>query len=453
MGNVLQKIVADKRQQVTAQKQDFPASEFEQQLTTSERDFYAALSGPNTGFILECKKASPSKGLIRDDFDPEFIADVYKHYASCISVLTDEKYFQGKHDYLKQVRARVHQPVICKDFFVDPYQVKLARYYGADAVLLMLSVLDDNEYRELAELAHSLGMAVLTEVSNEEETHRAVALNAKLIGINNRNLRDLSTDLARTEELVPLIPGDRIIISESGIYTHQDVKRLARVANGFLVGSSLMAERDLDMACRKLILGHNKVCGLTREQDVLQAYQQGAVYGGLIFAEQSKRKVTPQQASELVKLAPLNFIGVFVDQTEDFVAEQANQLGLFAVQLHGGETPEYIARLKSQINCRIIKALPVEDALPEMNLDVDAYLLDSKNQQGFGGTGESFDWSLLNPGLQSQVFLAGGLGPHNIKQAASLNLFGLDINSGVESAPGKKDHQKLAEVFQQLRDY
>ena len=191
------------------------------------------MSGDNAAFILECKKASPSKGLIRQDFDLDAIAGVYKGHASAISVLTDEKYFQGNFDFLPVVRRQVTQPVLCKDFMIDPYQVYLARHYQADAILLMLSVLDDATYRELAALADSLQLGVLTEVSNEDELERAIALNAKVVGINNRNLRDLSIDLDRTKQLAPKLPEGTIVISESGIYTHQQVRDLAAYANGF----------------------------------------------------------------------------------------------------------------------------------------------------------------------------------------------------------------------------
>ncbi|MGR5541393.1 bifunctional indole-3-glycerol-phosphate synthase TrpC/phosphoribosylanthranilate isomerase TrpF, partial [Vibrio campbellii] len=156
--------------------------------------------------------------------------------------------------------------------------VYLARHYSADAILLMLSVLNDEEYQSLATVAHELNMGVLTEVSNEEELHRAVKLGAKVIGINNRNLRDLSTDLNRTKELAPLIrelAPEAIVISESGIYTHQQVRDLAAHADGFLIGSSLMAEDNLELAVRKVTLGENKVCGLTHPDDAAKAYQAG----------------------------------------------------------------------------------------------------------------------------------------------------------------------------------
>ncbi|MEL7308141.1 MAG: bifunctional indole-3-glycerol-phosphate synthase TrpC/phosphoribosylanthranilate isomerase TrpF, partial [Pseudomonadota bacterium] len=291
MANVLDKIVADKRIELEQRKAQRPLESFISDVVPTKRDFEAALAATGTQFILECKKASPSKGLIREPFNLDEITSVYKKYATCMSVLTDEKYFQGSYQYLEYVRSQVEQPLICKDFFIDEYQVYLARLSGGDAILLMLSVLDDEQYLALHKVADSLNMSVLTEVSNEQEVSRALALNASLIGINNRDLRDLSTDLATTERLRQLIPNDKVVISESGIYTHKDVKRLAPLCDGFLIGSSLMAERDLEAACRKVILGENKVCGLTRSQDAMAAYASGAVYGGLIFYPKSPRYV------------------------------------------------------------------------------------------------------------------------------------------------------------------
>ena len=169
MQTVLAKIVADKAIWVEARKQQQPLASFQNEIVPTQRNFYDALAGTRTAFILECKKASPSKGLIREDFDPAAIASIYKHYASAISVLCDEKYFQGSFDFLPIVSQVAPQPILCKDFTIDPYQIYLARYYQADACLLMLSVLDDEQYRQLSAVAHSLNMGVLTEVSNEEE--------------------------------------------------------------------------------------------------------------------------------------------------------------------------------------------------------------------------------------------------------------------------------------------
>ena len=195
----------------------------------------------------------------------------------------------------------------------------------------MLSVLDNDEYRTLADLAHSLNLGILTEVSNVEELERAIALKAKVVGINNRNLRDLTIDLNRTKELAPRLPEGTTVISESGIYTHQQVRDLSNFANGFLIGSSLMAEENLELAVRRVLLGENKVCGLTHADDAATVYQSGAVYGGLIFAEKSKRKVDRESARMIMSGAPLKYVGVFQNQPEEFVADTAKSLGLSAV--------------------------------------------------------------------------------------------------------------------------
>ncbi|RXJ74877.1 bifunctional indole-3-glycerol-phosphate synthase TrpC/phosphoribosylanthranilate isomerase TrpF [Veronia nyctiphanis] len=455
METVLAKIVADKRIWVEERKRTQPLESFASDVVASDRSFYQALEGKPAKFILECKKASPSKGLIRDDFDLDYIASVYGKHASAISVLTDEKYFQGNFDFLPQVRGQVNVPVLCKDFMIDPYQVYLARHYQADAILLMLSVLNDEEYKQLQDVAHELGLGVLTEVSNDEELERAIALEARVIGINNRNLRDLSIDLNRTKELAPRIPAGTIVISESGIYTHQQVRDLAQFANGFLIGSSLMGEQDVDLAVRKVIFGENKVCGLTRAEDAKAVYQNNAVYGGLIFVEKSARCVTQSQAEQVIAAAPLHYVGVFQNHAIEEVARLAKALNLHAVQLHGDEDAEYIAALKSELpaDCQVWKAQGVSDSLPEPVQGADRRLLDTKVGNESGGTGQVFDWTLVPDEDKAQIMIAGGLSPDNATEAAKLGALGLDFNSGVESAPGIKDHQKLAAAFAAVRGY
>ncbi len=457
---VLGKIIADKQLWVDARKEAQPLASFINQLTPSDRDFTGALSTERTGFILECKKASPSKGLIRNDFDPAAIARVYDRYAAAISVLTDEKYFQGSFDFLPLVRAQVSVPVLCKDFVIDPYQIYLARHYQADAVLLMLSVLTDRAYRELADVATSLQMGILTEISNEEELERAIALGAKVVGIHNRNLRDLTIDLNRTKQLAPRLPGDRIVICESGIYSHAQVKDLSAFANGFLVGSSLMAQDDVDLACRQLILGQNKVCGLTSPEAAQAAYQVGAVHGGLIFVGKSPRCVDIPQAKAVMAAAPLRYVGVFQNAEIDTVLQTVRQLGLAAVQLHGQEDAAYIASLRSALpeGCQIWKAVAIGEQLPrhalhELATQVDRILLDTQVGQQSGGTGQAFDWTLLDELDKTQLMLAGGINPDNAQSASRVGCLGLDLNSGVESAPGIKDADKLQRAFTALRAY
>jgi indole-3-glycerol phosphate synthase/phosphoribosylanthranilate isomerase len=452
MQTVLAKIVADKAIWVEARKAQQPLASFQNDVVPSQRRFYDALQGARTAFILECKKASPSKGVIRDDFDPATIAGIYKHHASAISVLTDEKYFQGSFDFLPIVSGIAPQPILCKDFIIDPYQIWLARFYQADACLLMLSVLDDEQYHQLAAVAHSLNMGVLTEVSNEEELERAIALEARVVGINNRDLRDLSIDLNRTRQLAPRLGSGVTVISESGINTYAQVRELSHFANGFLIGSAMMEQADLNAAVRRVLLGENKVCGLTRPEDAAAAQAAGAIYGGLIFVATSPRAVDIARARDVMAAAPLRYVGVFRNAEIDEVAATVDVLGLAAVQLHGNEDQAYIDALRERLapQVEIWKALSVGDTLPERNLQqVNKYVLDN----GQGGSGQRFDWSLLNGEKLDNVLLAGGLSPDNCVDAAKAGCAGLDFNSGVESQPGIKDANKLASVFKTLRAY
>jgi indole-3-glycerol phosphate synthase/phosphoribosylanthranilate isomerase len=479
VADVLAKIVTDKREEIAQREIDFPLSEFIDDLKPCEKSFINALSKDTAGFVFECKKASPSKGLIRENFDLDEILSAYKKEAACFSVLTDEKYFQGRFEYLAYVTARVEQPVLNKDFFVVPYQIYLARYYNADAVLLMLSVLNDEEYRNLAELTFSLGMEVLTEVSNEEETQRALALGAKVIGINNRDLRDLSTDLATTEKLVPMIREsdfDGVIISESGIYTHQDLQRLNHLVDGYLVGSSLMAQNDLDAAVNQLVYGEVKICGITEVNDAKAIAGTQASYMGFIFAPNSPRFVSLECALEIKAAQAFNYVGVFVDAPLAQVVDYTNALGLSAVQLHGNESSQYIQDLRRALpeTCQIWKVISVEQnganasssestesaqsvkekmaAYGQASGDIDRWLFDCKVGKQSGGTGQQFDWRIID-GLNSHlpIVLAGGLDANNAQSAMQQNVTCIDVNSGVEHAPGKKDLAKIRAMFSSLR--
>ena len=257
-GTVLDSIVQARRERIEELRTRFGHLRTEE-LPRSQRSFTAALrtrSGqsrsPQPALIMECKAASPSRGTIRSDYDPATLAAQYAPYAAAVSVLTEPDRFNGSFDDLAAVREVVDVPVLCKDFIVDEVQVLAARSLGADAVLLMLSVVPDDVYRELAELAHSLGMEVLTEVSTPEEMHRAAALGAEVIGINNRDLRTLATDLARTEHLAPLAPAGVVLIGESGVSTPDDVRRLSGLVDALLVGSSLSGAPDPAEAARDL---------------------------------------------------------------------------------------------------------------------------------------------------------------------------------------------------------
>ncbi|AIR65094.1 indole-3-glycerol phosphate synthase TrpC [Cedecea neteri] len=251
MSDILSKIIAVKNEEIATAKKAISLSQLaEQAAAQNHRDFVAALRHKRdaglAGVIAEVKKASPSKGLIRENFNPAEIAVSYQQGgAACLSVLTDEQFFQGSAAYLQQARAACELPVLRKDFMIDPWQVVEARAMGADCILLIVSALEDSQMQELEAQAHELGMAVLVEVHDADELERSLRLTTPLIGVNNRNLRTFETTIETTISLLAQLPADRMVVTESGIATREHVIRLREAnVNNFLVGEAFMRAEE-----------------------------------------------------------------------------------------------------------------------------------------------------------------------------------------------------------------
>jgi indole-3-glycerol phosphate synthase len=346
--NVLAEICDRKREHVAKRKNAMPETQLRQRLDTAPapRGFADALAAriaaDGYGLIAEIKKASPSKGLIRADFDPPALAKAYQAGgATCLSVLTDEPYFQGTDDYLVVAREAVTLPVLRKDFIVDPYQVLESRVLGADCILLIMACLDDDEARELAADAGVLGMDVLVEVHDRAELDRALKLDARLIGINNRDLKTLKVDLKTAEILAQLVPDDRIVVGESGLNTPDDLDRLAAVgARCFLVGESLMRERDVAAATRKLLrlpdLSHVDSEGRARMVDVSAKDETDriAVAGARVVMK--PETLARVQAGEIAKgdaLAVARIAGIMAAKKTSDLIPLCHPLSLTAVEV------------------------------------------------------------------------------------------------------------------------
>ena len=439
MADVLARIVERKRSEVAARLGGPVPAE------PTTRSLRASLARPGTRFIMEVKRASPSGH--RSAVSVAAAVAAYAPVADAISVLTDGADCGGSLDDLAFVRARFDGPILAKDFIVDVAQVSEARAHGADAVLVMMSVLEDATAAVVLAEAKRLGMDAIVEVHDERELERALGLGAGIVGINNRDLKTLSTDLAVTERLAPLVPSDVLVISESGISSRADVARLAPIADAFLVGSALMAANNVVDAARALVHGRVKLCGITRAADVDLAARSGATHVGMIFVSGTPRAVTLDQARALAATANghgLKTVGVFRDAPIGEIASTARALDLDVVQLHGSEDPgEVREALGEGVE---VWAVCADGAAARVGADRSLF------DTGRGGTGKAFDWSLIEGRDDlASGFLAGGIGPANAGAAARVGAYGLDVSSAVEARPGEKDVIKVKALFDALR--
>lgn len=424
--------------------------------------FEAALRQQDFNFICEVKKASPSKGIIAEHFP---YLDIAKEYevagAAAISVLTEPDFFKGDKKYLQEIASTVKIPVLRKDFIIDEYQIYQAKVWGASAILLICACLDVPTLTKFRELADSLGLSSLVEAHDENEVQMAIDCGARIIGVNNRNLKDFTVDVQNSVRLRNLVQDDVIFVSESGLETPEDIQVL-RDNN---IGVALMGETFMRSPNKVEKLAYLygptyytpkvKMCGISKVETIPAIVDAKPDYMGLVFAP-SKRQVTVEQAKILIEelhkqcinhydIKVVKTVGVFVNETLDNLVRIADTANLDAVQLHGDEDEAFIQSLKERTNVEVWKAIQIRTAADTekwIDSSADMLLFDAYHKDERGGTGEVFDWSSLDA-FERPFMLAGGIDSTNVARAIrTVRPYGIDISSGIETN-GMKDDKKI----------
>ena len=437
--------------------------------------FEAALRQQDFNFICEVKKASPSKGIIAEHFP---YLDIAKEYevagAAAISVLTEPDFFKGDKKYLQEIANTVKIPVLRKDFIIDEYQIYQAKVWGASAILLICACLDVPTLTKFREITDSLGLSSLVEAHDEAEVQMAIDCGARIIGVNNRNLKDFTVDVQNSVRLRNLVQDDVIFVSESGLETPEDIQVL-RDNN---IGVALMGETFMRSPNKieKLAYLYGstyytpkvKMCGISKVETIPAVVDAKPDYMGLVFAP-SKRQVTVDQAKTLVEelhkqyanrynrdaeqysnqtlihQESIKTVGVFVNETVENLLKIAEEVKLDVIQLHGDEDESFIQTLKEQSNVEVWKAVQVRSAADtEVWIDssADMLLFDAYHKDERGGTGEVFDWASLDE-FERPFMLAGGIDSTNVARAIrTVRPYGIDISSGIETE-GVKDDEKI----------
>ena len=424
--------------------------------------FEEALRQQDFNFICEVKKASPSKGIIAEHFP---YLDIAKEYevagAAAISVLTEPDFFKGDKKYLQEIASTVKIPVLRKDFIIDEYQIYQAKVWGASAILLICACLDVPTLTKFRELADSLGLSSLVEAHDEDEVQMAIDCGARIIGVNNRNLKDFTVDVQNSVRLRNLVQDDVIFVSESGLETPEDIQVL-RDNN---IGVALMGETFMRSPNKVEKLAYLygptyytpkvKMCGISKVETIPAVVEAKPDYMGLVFAS-SKRQVTVDQAKTLVEAlhkqckaqndtVSIKTVGVFVNETLDNLVTIANEANLDVVQLHGDEDEAFIQSLKERTNVEVWKAIQIRSAVDAeawIDSSADMLLFDAYHKDERGGTGDAFDWSCLDT-FERPFMLAGGIDSTNVARAIrTVRPYGIDISSGIETN-GEKDDEKI----------
>lgn len=497
---ILDRIVESTKHRVAAEKLEQPLEDVKAAALALPSDtgfpFEAALRQQDFNFICEVKKASPSKGIIAEHFPYLEIAKEYELAgAAAISVLTEPEFFKGSKQYLQDIAAAVNIPVLRKDFIIDEYQIYQAKIWGASAILLICACLDVSALTRFRQLADSLGLSALVEAHDAEEVQMAIDCGARIIGVNNRNLKDFTVDVNNSVRLRNLVDDDVIFVSESGLETPEDIQVLRDNNIGVaLMGESFMRAPN---KIEKLAYLYGsvyykpivKICGISQLETIPAIVEAKPDYMGLVFAP-SKRQVSVEQAKELIlelrrkeddyiELATklwhstgvfeenhnlardsthtiaieepptakcIQTVGVFVNETIENIVSAVDIAGLDVVQLHGDEDETFIQVLKEKTTADIWKAVQVcnaDDAKAWLDSVADMLLFDAYHEDERGGTGHSFDWTSLDT-VERPFMLAGGIDATNVARAIrTVRPYGIDISSGVE-IEGRKDAQQIS---------
>ena len=505
MASILSEILDRKREVVARLRADPASQDFRERglaiRANATPHLLLRVLESNSGgvkIIAEFKRRSPSAGTIRSDLSATDVATCYERGGACaISVLTDEQYFGGSILDLGAMRESTTLPLLRKDFIIDEIQIYEAAAVGADAVLLIAAALDDDALAKLRATAEDeLGLDAVVEVHTSEELHRAVMTGAKLIGVNNRDLQTFRTSLEISERLIAEAPRDRIMISESGLKNPTSLRDLRALGfRGFLIGEALMRAPDPEATLRDFIAGaedqpslqigcshravagparfpaaHSavatanrsngiqiKICGVTNATDALACVELGADMIGFNFYPASPRYIEPTIVRGIANTLPTRTcaVGVFVDADPAEIRRVAKTAGVRCVQLHGHTSPELCNELAREF--RVIRALSTDTrfepehaaAFPECDVLVDAYHPELR-----GGTGQTCDWSAARAAMRYTRFLilSGGLNAGNVGRAiAAVTPHAIDVCSGIESAPGVKDHRALEQFIGAVR--
>ncbi len=442
---ILDEIVQKKKEslnEIKGQAQNLPLRQNDQ------KNFLKAITAPGLQIIAEVKEKSPSTGVLCSPYLPEKIAEHYKKGgAAAVSVLTDTDFFGGKMDDMVKVKQSTQLPILCKDFIIDEYQIEQAYAHGADAVLLIMRILTLAKAKKLKAKIESFNMTALIEIFDEADLEKALQISPQVLMINHRNLDTLKINYHQTDSLIDKIPQHIPVVAASGILKPEQVLTLHPRIMAVLIGTALLRSEDPETFIKKIKETKIKICGITNIDDALLAESLGAHFLGFIFEKSSPRYISYATAKKIISaLDTAQSIGVFVDQDAEEITKIAHELNLWGVQIYSDKNfghPNFRVP-----KFRIINSLRIKDQIEVINNRSCHYsLLDTHDPDQIGGTGKTWNWDLMPSSLEN-CFLSGGLNIDNIQQAKNYSPFAVDLSSGVETSPGKKDPLKLKKLFE-----